>query len=286
MPSPIADIFHQAAKLNAADVRRSGNVIHVEPEREVIAAGDLHGNRANLAKIIAYADLARREDRRLILQEIIHAPPDIRTGLDRSIDVLLRAARLKIASPGQVIFLLGNHDVAQATGNEITKAGRGVCQEFVRGVKHACGEDNALEVLGAVNAFLLSAPIAAWCPGGVLVSHTLPSPKRMDLAGKDIPDGPYDGQVLRRGGKVYEWTWGRKQTPEQIEELADHLGVSFFVLAHRHIDASYEFISPKAVILTAEHERGCLLQFPSGKGLTEELARRYMRPIAALARGS
>jgi len=285
VPSGLARIFREAAELNAHDERRKGNVVELASGREVIATGDLHGHRGNLRRIISAVDLPNHPDRRLVLQEIIHGPTDARTGHDQSVDVLLRAVRLKIAHPEQVIFLLGNHDVAQATGNEITKAGRGVCESFIRGVQHACGEADAPDVLEAIDTFLLSAPIAARCPGGVLLAHTLPSPNRMDLAGWDLPAGPYRNEDLRRGGCVYEWTWGRKQTPGQIDRLAEHLGVSFFILAHKGIPTGCEFLSPRAVILTAEHERGCLLRFSSDAALTEETARAGLKAIAAAGRG-
>ena len=286
MPHPLADIFRQAARLNAEDPRRAGNVLAIEGGKEVIATGDLHGHRQNLMKIAAFADLPGRPDRRLVLQEIIHGDPDARTGGDRSVDVLLRAARLKLAHPEQVIFLLGNHDVAQATGNEITKGGRGVCEAFAAGVRSSVEPDAAGEVLAAINEFLLSIPIAATTPGGVMMIHTLPTPQRMGLAGKDVPAGPYTPQGLARGGCVYEWTWGRNQTPEQIDELAGRLGVSYFVLAHKRIETRFEVVSPRAIIITAEHERGAVLRFSSDEPLDERTVLERLQPIAALGRGN
>ena len=286
MSHPLADIFHQAARLNAEDPRRAGNTLAIETGKEVIATGDLHGHRQNLMKIIAFADLPARPDRRLVLQEIIHGDPDARTGADRSVDVLLRAARLKLAHPEQVIFLLGNHDVAQATGNEITKGGRGVCEAFAAGVRSSVEPGEAGEVLAAINEFLLSIPIAARSPGGVMMLHTLPTPRRMAQAGKDVPAGPYNPQSLARGGCVYEWTWGRDPTPEQIDELAGRLGVAYFVLAHKRIETPFEVVSPRAIIITAEHERGAVLRFSSDEPLDEQTVQEHLRPIAALGRGN
>jgi hypothetical protein len=282
----LADIFREAARLNGDDARRRGNVVELAPGREVLVAGDLHGHGRNLERIIAYADLGENPRRRLILQEIVHGPPDEQTGRDRSVDVLLRAARLKIAHPEGVIFLLGNHDVAQATGSEIAKAGRGVCRSFVEGTEHAVGSQDAPDVLNALSSFLLSVPLAARTPGGVLICHSLPSPRRMALAGKDIPDGPYDPQALRRGGRVYEWIWGRGQTPQQIDRLAQHLGVTFFVLGHRPVGAGYEAIGPRAVILTAEHDQGYILQFSSDAALSRQDLPVCLKRIAALADSS
>jgi hypothetical protein len=282
MASALADIFREAALLTGQDPGRKGNVVSLGAGLEVIVAGDLHGHRANLAKIIAYADLAHHPHRRLVLQEIIHGPPDARTGQDRSVDPLLRACRLKVAHPQQVIFLLGNHDVAQLTGDEITKGGRGVCESFTESLRQAAGDGDAADLVAAVNEFLLSMPLAVRCHGGALVCHTLPTPDRMALSGLDIPAEPYRPEDLRRGGRVYEWTWGRQQTPEQIDRLADHLKVTFFVLAHKRIESAYELLSPKAIILTAEHEHGAILEFPSDLQLAEATVVRNLKPIVAL----
>lgn len=284
MSNPLADIFRQAARLNAEDPRRAGNTLAIEAGKEVIATGDLHGHRQNLMKIAAFADLPGRPDRRLVLQEIVHGDPDARTGADRSVDVLLRAVRLKLAHPEQVVFLLGNHDIAQATGNEITKGGRGVCEAFTAGVRNSVEPGEAGEVMAAIHEFLLSIPIAARTPGGVMMLHTLPTPQRMSLAGKDVPAGPYTPQSLARGGCVYEWTWGRNPTPEQIDELAGRLGAAYFVLAHKRIETPFEIISPRAIIITAEHERGAVLRFSSDEPLDEQTVQQRLRPIATLGK--
>lgn len=286
MPNPLAETFRQAAGLNSADSRRQGNVLSLAAGCDVIVSGDVHGHRRNLTRIITYADLGKHPDRRLILQEIVHGPPDRGTGQDRSIEALLRAARLKIAHPNQVVLLLGNHDVAQITGSEITKAGRGVCEAFGKGVEYACGANDAPEVLEAVKQYLLSQPLAVRCPGAVLITHSLPSPRKMRLAGSLIPGEAYCPENLRRGGKVYEWTWGRGQTAKQIERLADRLGVEFFILAHRHIETGYEIISRRAIALTTEHDRGCIMQFSSDATMTDETVAQHIKPVVALTRGS
>ena len=281
MPNPAADIFFQAARLNRQDPRRRGNVVHLEGGCQLLVSGDLHGNRAVLNKILAYADLPHQPDRRLVFQEITHGPPDPRSGQDRSIELLLRAARLKAEMPGQVLFVLANHDVAQITGSEISKAGRRVCQSFADGVHHAFGTDGR-EVLPAVEDFLLSLPLAIRCPNRVLVCHTLPDPARLELAGTDILDRPYELADLRRGGPVYEWTWGRNQTPEEIDQLAAALDVDFFVLAHKHIETGCEFLSPRALVVVSDDDHGGLLQFSVDDPLTGENALSCFKPSVAL----
>lgn len=282
MAHPLAETFGKAAALNAEDPRRSGNVVAIEPGKEVIATGDLHGHRQNLMKIVSFSALPANPDRRLVLQEIIHGEPDAKTGADRSFDVLLRAVRLKLSNPEQVIFLLGNHDIAQVTGNEITKGGRGVCEAFKQSVFAGVGDEAGEEVYAAVCEFLLSIPVAARTPGGVIMLHTLPAPQRMELAGPEIPTEPYDATNMARGGKIYEWTWGRNPTAEQIDGLAHRLDAAYFVLAHKRIETSHEVVSPKAIIITTEHERGALLRFSSDEALDEQNLQQRLRPIAGL----
>jgi len=282
VPNVMAEIFRQAAAANRHDPHREGNVVVLEGGCEVLVTGDIHGNRTALAKVIAVAQLDGHPQRRLILQEIIHGPVDPRSGHDRSIDLLLRSARLKIAHPEQVFFILGNHDIAQVSGGEITKDGRRVCEQFLAGVGYACG-DAAAEVLDGVKEFLLSVPLAVRCPGGVFICHSVPGPKRMARGGTEILRRAYTDADLQRGGPVYEWTWGRGHNPEQLEALAQQLGVEFFILGHRHTPCGWEQISPRGITIASDHEHGVLLQFPADTLLAAETVEQFVKPIAGIA---
>lgn len=283
MSNATADIFRQVAQRNLEDPNRHGHVVAIGEGLEVIFTGDLHGNRAALNKVIAYADLAAHPNRRLILQEIIHGADDERSGHDRSIEVLMRAVCLKRDFPEQVIFLMGNHDLAQVTGNEISKEGRGSCKAFTEGVKYSFGEQ-ADEVLAAVNEFCLSMTLAAKTANGVWMGHTLPSPERMVLAGMDILDRALTEEDLRRGMPVYEWTWGRNQTDEQTDTLAEQLGVELFLLGHKHLtDVGVEQITRRAIVLNSDHPtKGSLLEFSTDQPLDIAAALQKVKRIATL----
>jgi len=281
VPNAFTDIFRKAAELNRGDPLRKGNLVELEGPAQVLVAGDIHGNRAGLAKIIAHAAVGSSENRRLVLQEVIHGPPDPRTGHDRSIELLVRVARLKIAAPSRVFFVLGNHDLAQATGSEVTKEGRGVCKAFAAGVEAAC-PGAGTEVLEAAKGFLLSMPLAIRLPNRVWISHSLPSPRRMELAGVEIFARQVRPEDLLRGGAVYEWTWGRDQTPEQIDALAAALGVDFFILGHKHTRRGWDMLSPRALVLGCDHDRGCVMEFSTDAVLTADNAAGFVRPLAGL----
>jgi len=279
--SEAANIFLQAARRNLADNRRRGNVVMLEGAAEIIVSGDVHGHKKNLEKILAHAAVERNPSCRLVLQEIIHGPPDSSTGLDLSVDPLLQVAKLKVSHPKNIVFLLGNHDVAQIAGNEITKDGRRMCQGFVDGVNNVFGGDGP-EVMAAILEFLLSMPIAARCPNGVFLSHSLPSPKRWSQACSEILQRRTTPEDLTRGGAAYEWTWGRNHTPEYMDELAGVLGAELFVLGHYHLDVGHKVLSDRAITLASYHGHASVMEFYADSAMTIEDAHACIRPVVAL----
>ena len=285
VPSTVADIFRQAAELIANDPHRRGNLVHLDAPGRVVISGDIHGNRRNLTRILSHVSGGGQDRPTLILQEIIHGEPDPRSGCDRSVELMLRAVRAKIANPERVYFLMGNHDMAQIVGSEITKSGRGVCKSFVEGINFCFGSA-AAAVLDAVLEFCRSLPLAVLFENGVQASHSLPSPDRTDLAGVDILNRPYQDGDFTRGGPAYEWTWGRNQTPEQLDELAEKLGVEFFVLGHRHLQSGVMTLSDRAVAINSDGPGGCVFEFSTDQTITGENAEHCIKPIVELQTGS
>jgi len=281
MPHPLAKTFLQAAELICDDLVRQGNCLRFAAGEEILFAGDIHGHRKNLAKIIRYANLGAHPNRRLILQEIVHGGPTDEVGGDRSVEALLRAAKLKISYPQQVFFLMGNHDVAELTRSEITKNGRGLCKAFLAGLKRMLADD-AEAVRDAVCRMLRSQPLAARCPNGVFLSHSLPSPGSMDLIDWEIFDREYREEDFRRGGTAYEWTWGRGHTCEQLAELRSRLGVRQFLLGHQHIETGYEVHHGCAVVLASNHAHGAIAVFDAGEEMADEDLPGHIKPVVAL----
>jgi hypothetical protein len=285
VPNAAADIFRQAARLNLQDDRRHGNLVELEGGCDVIVTGDIHGNRRAFSRIVSYFERPSSLPRRLVLQELIHGPLDQTTGQDRSVELLLRAVRLKVDRPADVIFVMGNHDLAQITGSEIAKEGFPSCRAFDEGVRFAFEEQGG-EVLVAVREFLISLPLAARCPNGVMITHSLPSPHRLKVpesgTGTEILHRPYRPEDFLRGGAAYKWTWGRAQTDEQIDALAAELGVELFLLGHRHTRPGIEAVARRAIALASDHDHGCLLEFRSDQPLDVQTAMMSATPLAAI----
>ncbi len=281
MPHPVANTFRQVTQLIVEDPHRTGNCLRFAAGEEVLYTGDIHGNRANLTKILRYADLGSHPRRRLVLQELIHDGPGDQAGGDRSFELLLRAARLKISYPQRVHFLLGNHDLAQFTGNEITKNGAGLCKAFDEALERSFGEA-AEEVRQAVCDAFRALPLAGRCEGGTFLSHSLPSPGRMALVDWEILDRPYRQEDFPRGGSVYEFVWGRGHTPEQLEELARRLQARFFLMGHQPVRGGYQIVPDRAAIIASESSHGTVLAFDAGEELSAEIVSERVRPIVAL----
>ena len=281
MACAAVDIFRRAADLNRLDDRREGNVLVIGSPRRIVFSGDIHGNRKALSKIVSHAALTADPQCRLVLQEILHGPPGDRSGHDRSIELLMRAARLKIEHPRQVLFVMGNHDVAQATGSEISKYGHGVCKAFVEGVKFAFGDD-AGEVNDALKEFFLSLPLAIRCPNGVFISHSLPSPGKFDDASIEILTRPITEADMQRGAPVYNWVWGRRHTESQLETLAAKLGVEFFLMAHQHTQAGYDVLSRRAAAVLSNHAAGYIVEFRDDQKISGDSLAQYLKPLSAL----
>ena len=281
MAHPVAEAFSRAAELIRGDDARAGNCLTFEPGMDVIYTGDIHGNRRNLAKIITYADLGFHPRRRLVLQEIIHGGPADADGGDRSFELLLRAVRLKTSYPDQVFFLMGNHDLAQFAAQEIAKNGHGMCKSFEAGLDRSFGPD-AAEVRSAVYGMLESLPLAARCENGIFMTHSLPAPNRMPKIDWGILDRPYRQEDFPLGGSLYEWTWGRGHTPEQIAELADRLDAKQFLLGHQPVESGFEVPFDGLALLSSHHAHGKIIAFNSSAEVAPDDLPELVEPIVAL----
>jgi hypothetical protein len=265
----------------AEDGARHGNCLDFADSSEIVYAGDIHGHRQNLAKIIRFADLPSHRRRRLVLQELLHGGPADEQGGDRSFELMLRAARLKANHPDGVYFLISNHDLAQFTGSEVTKDGHGMCQAFDEGLDHSFGDD-AGEVRAAVHQFLRRLPLAGRCPNGILMTHSLPAPRRMELIDWDIFDRPYRDEDFQRGGTVYEWTWGRGHTADQLQDIGRRLDARQFLLGHQPVEAGFEIVHQRAAIVASDDAHGAVMVFQADQAVPDDQLASLVRPIVSL----
>ncbi|HSZ58938.1 MAG TPA: metallophosphoesterase [Tepidisphaeraceae bacterium] len=255
----VIETFGAAAEENQVSPLREHQVVNLPGEGEVWIAGDLHDHRRNFEKLIRAADLANNPQRHLVLQELIHGDHFDAQGAEESWKILAQAAELKADQPGQVHFLLANHDLAQVHGEGIMKAGQSVCEAFTAGVKRDFGERSAL-VNAAIADFLLSFPLAVRAPNGLFFCHSLPTDQEM----LDFDFGVFDRALTgadyrRRTGPVYQLIWGRKTSPESAETFADKVGAQLLITGHQPQEAGYLVNGNRHLIIASEHNQGVML---------------------------
>ena len=253
------ETFRKATELNLSDPVREGSLLCFADYGQVVMTGDLHGHRRNFEKIVKYCQLEATPIRHVILHEMIHEEPTVFGEPDRSIEVLLDAAKWKTFFPEQVHFMQSNHELAQLQNHTITKGGRIVTSEFELGVAEVMDTPRIDGVLEAMDEFIASFPIAGRSANGIFFSHSLPDAYHLDQFDPNCVDLPADKLDLSEGGPVYNMVWGRRHTAALLEQLGKAFDVKFFVIGHQPQECGYAVLYDRLIILSTDHNHGTYL---------------------------
>ncbi len=247
---------------------RKGRVIYLEDATEVLAAGDLHGHLDNFRRLVQVANLASFPRRHLVLQEVIHGPFHYATGGDKSHQLLDLLAALKGQYPRQVHFLLGNHELAQATGRPVWKGEVDLNEVFRQGVSTAYG-GGAEAVYPLYQELFRAVPLAVRTRNRVYLSHSLPSPARL---------AEFDPAVLEReepteadlapGGAVYALVWGRDTSAGHLEAFLQKVDADLLITGHVPCDRGFEAPNDRQLILDCLGANAGYCLFPADRPLT------------------
>ncbi len=255
----VIETLQTAAEENGLSTLRQGQVIHLPDQGELWMTGDLHDHRRNFDKLSKASDLGNNPNRHLILHELIHGDHYDVNGAEESWVTLYKAAELKCDFPGQVHFLLANHDLAQIHGRGIMKAGLSVCEAFTKGVKKAFeGQHNVVNA--AVTEFLLSLPLAVRAPNGIFCCHSLPTDDQVGNFDFSIFDRPLEGpDYAQRTGAVYQLIWGRNMTPAAVDIFADKVGAKLVITGHQPQEMGFSTNGQRHLIIASDHNQGVFL---------------------------
>lgn len=257
----VIETFASAGDENKMSPLRAGQVVTLPAEGEVWMTGDIHDHRTNFRKFIDAADLANNPQRHVVLHELIHGDHYDSAGAEDSWKMLLQAAQLKCDFPGQVHFLLANHDLAQIHGEGIMKAGLSVCEAFNAAVKRDFGTGGTL-VTVAITEYLLTLPLAIRCSGnGLFFCHSLPSDEQIKTFDFTVfeRDQLKPEDYRRKVGPVYQLIWGRKVTPAGVDMFAEKVGAKMIVTGHQPQEMGYAVNGEKHLIIASDHNHGVLL---------------------------
>jgi len=228
----------------------------------VLITADLHGNWLNYDRILALAALDSHPHRHLVLQEVCHGGPSY-PGEGGCMSHLLieEIARLKLAWPDRVHFLLSNHELAEATDFVVAKGGRLLNMHFRCGLREMYG-DTAEEVHHALKRFLLSCPLALRVGNDVFVSHSLPARVDRTPFYPGVLDTTWSEDDLSPEGAVFRLVWGRDFRRENAQAFAELVHAKVLVHGHEPCTAGFQVPNDLQVIIDGSGPEACYLLLP------------------------
>jgi hypothetical protein len=260
-------LIKAAAQANRNDPFRSGFLIHLPSEGELLVTGDLHGNGGNLQRILEIANLERRPGRHLVLQELVHEVESV-DDICRSYRVVEIAAQLKCAYPNQVHILLGNHEVAECIRLEIGKHGRELIEAFDEGLRAAYG-DAWEAVKEAYREFWISSPLAVRTSNGLFVSHSTPRLERMDGLSLEYLQTADVADAFRCDGPVFAMLWDRDYRAEAAEAFAQRMQAQVLLVGHTACRDGLRVPNKRHIILDSKDMEGRYALLPLDRDLDQ-----------------
>lgn len=276
MPDPIRllSTLRQAIWAFRSTPGRRGRLICLENSTEVLVAGDMHGNLENFRRLLHKANLGQNPKRHLVLQEAIHGPYTYPDGGDKSHQLLDLIAALKCQYPGQVHFLIGNHELSQSIGRAISKGDANLNRDFIQGVETAYGP-HAAEVLKVYNDLIAAAPLAIRTPNRVFISHSLPAANHLEEFHLEVLER--DTQTpgdFEPGGTVHVLLWGRDTRQETVEAYLAKVDADLLISGHIPCENGFEVPNSRQIILDSLGHPAAYCLFPTDRPIGhDELVR-------------
>lgn len=260
---------------------RNGQILHLPSEGELLIAGDLHNHRRNFERIVKLASLAAFPQRHVLLQELIHGGALGAQGEDNSLDLLLDAIAWSQQFPGQVHFILSNHDWAQIFGMAIIKDGYDLTERFNRAMAVHFGS-RAGAASAAFRQFVLALPLACITINGLLACHSLPGPADMPHFDPGILTRSLGLADYVRMASVYRMIWGRHQTAAVVDELARLWFTEIFICGHQSQETGFGELAGRMFIIDSSHNHGAVVTLDLARQYTLASLSQQVIPLAAI----
>lgn len=251
---------------------RHGRLVHLDAD-EVLVSGDLHGHVENFRRLMQRADLAHNPRRHLVVQELIHGPFRYPTGGDKSHQLVDLVCALKCQFPLQVHYLIGNHELAQATGRPILKHDDDLNEQFVQGIRLAYA-GRADEIYARYLELFAVIPFALRTTGRTFLSHSLPSPRLLpSFDPAALEREPSEEADLLPGGSLYALVWGRDVRAETVDAFLARVDADVLVSGHIPCDRGFDQPTPRHVLVDGQGSPAAYCLLPAGHSLSpDELA--------------
>jgi hypothetical protein len=267
----IIDTYQKATEINLANASRQGNIVVLDAETadEVMITGDLHGNRRNFNLIRRLAALDKHPRRHLVLQEVCHGgPPYPSNGGCMSHTMLEDVAKLIVQFSGRVHFLLGNHELSEATDYGIQKNRLMLNMLFRLGMQEMFGLafDKVRE---AMIPFIKSCPLAVRLPERVFISHSIPENCDTQRFNKTVFDRDLDVLDFLTDGDAFNLVWGRDYRQENADAFAQGVDADVLINGHEPCAEGYGTPNRTQVILDCCAEKAYYVILPLGRTWTQ-----------------
>lgn len=264
----VIELFGAAAALNKHSPMLHGSTIQLGDEGRVLMTGDLHDHRKNLQRILILARLDADMNNHLIIHEVIHGP-NIEDGKDMSVITLAQVAAMNTTYPDQVHVLLSNHELAQVTGQQLTKAGVGQTQMFHEAIRHFYG-GQAGNVLYAMEQFVKSMALAIRTTNGLIACHSLPSEENLETFDAQVINRVPTEQDFEQGGSAYNLIWGVEHPVSVPNAISQEWGNKYFLLGHQPDPKGYRVDHDQILIIDSHHDDGTALPIDLSRDYTME----------------
>ncbi|MDB5313158.1 MAG: hypothetical protein JWO38_7360 [Gemmataceae bacterium] len=271
MPAPdrMLTYLRQALALVRATPGRRGHVVEVRDCTDVLVTGDLHGHVGHFQALLRAADLASHPGRHFVMQEAIHGKFRYPAGGDKSHQLVDLFAAFKCQFPKRVHYLPGNHEMAQWTGRTVLKADEDLNALFESGVRTAYGSQAGPEVYQTYLELFKALPVAIRAPNRVVVSHSLPTARAMQLFDPlRLERDEYEAADLESGGSVHSLLWGRDTAAKTAADYLQKMDADLLVSGHIASDTGFSVPNDRQVILDCAESPAGYILFPADRPLT------------------
>jgi len=269
-------MFDSATSANYNDPKRTGQLVQLEPDGDIVVTGDLHGNMPNYDAIIDRADLPNHPKRHLVIQEVTHV---LELGPDVSAAVIEEVARLKVKYPDRVHLLMGNHEMSELTGQEILKGG--VCLNilFRQALISRYGDEHAEALRESILKFFRSWPLAIRTDNRIFMCHSTPPAKHIRHYGTKWFHIDTETLWSERNRKMlYLLLWSREYDPKAAKEFAAGVDVDVLLVGHKSCPKGWDVPNDTHIIIDCKDSRAHLISFSLTESYThKELSQRLER---------
>lgn len=256
-----------------------------------VVASDLHGNLADLQRLVALMD-AEEDAVLVLLGDLLHGPDIAREVWERdyrhlgehyrdaSAEVFRSVRALQAERPGRVLALMGNHDHAHVGGPRVAKF-------FDDEAATMEATLSGPEEVALLRSWLAALPLVGVSSAGVAFCHAAPPSRSIDAAGlqgltlagyEDVPlHGMYSqgwlGEVLWRRGCPEE---GGRALLGSLASIAPALPCQLVVHGHEIAYEGWEVEHPTVLNLSTsfgmERSRKTWLRLELGRTYADAAA--------------